>query len=345
MFLNLKRYSNRVRFINYLVIPPVIGIIITLISYPSGFNSLETIGYILFYSYSIGIPSCALFFFIEKKLNRKYPWLLNPLKRLLLSLLLEVFLIFLLVVFVNLFFVIFYAEGLNSFSNRLSDAIWWVVGITITGIIVTNAYFFFKNWRQSAVNEEKLKREKLAAEYQGLKSQVNPHFLFNSLTALTNLVYEDQDKAANYIREIADVYRYILEKDDQEVVLLSEEIRLIKSLVNLHHYRHGNNLQVSINLIPSDEQYIVTMSLQMLLENALKHNIISDNMPLAVVITMENNYIVIVNNLQEKDVVKDSNSIGLTNIKNRYAHLTDQKVIVEKNNEYFRVKIPILYKT
>jgi len=340
-----KRYSKTTLVLRYLIIPPVIGLIITLISFPSGFKSIEALSYVLLYSFCIGIPSIALFDLTEHKLDQVFPWLKFPLKRLFLSVFIQVGIILLIFILVNLIFVLLYQEGLHSLAQKTTDGIGWAVGLTFLGILLANTFYFFKNWRQSAVNEERIKHEKLAVEYEALKNQVNPHFLFNSLTALNNLIYEDQEEAVAFTDKISEVYRYILEKRDEEVTPLNDEIELLKSMTELYQYRHGEHLKITINISSDNRKYILTMALQMLLENALKHNTFSGERPLRVAFAENNGKIVVWNNRQPKSHVPHSNGVGLNNILARYRYLTNKEVTIDENPDYFKVEIPILYKS
>jgi sensor histidine kinase YesM len=331
--------------LRYLLAPPFIGFTITLVSYPQGFKSLGTILYVLLYSYSIGIPSIALISISVKKLDRHYPWLKNPFKKLLLTILMEVLIVLFILLVVQIVFLLVSKNSIDHLLQQLSVGFIWAVSITILGIVVANGILFFKNWRQSALNEEILKREKLAIEYEALRNQVNPHFLFNSLTALTTLVHEDADKAETFIRRFSDVYRYVLENRNQEVVSLENELHLIGNMAYLYHYRHGDNLKIELDLDPSGDKKILPMALQMLLENALKHNVISEEKPLHVRIFEEGGDVVVRNNLQLKNSVADSNHVGLGNIRLRYSYLSDKPVSIEKTDHYFQVRIPILKQT
>jgi uncharacterized membrane protein (DUF485 family) len=328
--------------LRYLLAPPVIGFTITIVSYPEGFRSVGTILYVLLYSYSIGIPSIALISIAGKKLDRHYPWLKNPFKKLVLTIVMEVVIVLFILLIVQITFLMINRNDISHLFRQLSTGFFWAVGITIIGIAIGNSYLFFKNWRASALNEEILKREKLAIEYEALRNQVNPHFLFNSLTALTTLVHEDADKAEAFIRRFSDVYRYVLENRNQEVVSLKNEMHLIENMAYLYHYRHGDNLRIELDLHATAEKMILPMALQMLLENALKHNVISGEKPLSVRIFEEGDYVVVWNNLQVKNHVADSNHVGLGNIRLRYSYLSDKAVSIEKTDHYFQVKIPIL---
>jgi len=336
---------SRAVILRYLLAPPIIGLLITIVSYPEGFRSFGTMLYILLYSYSIGLPSIALISLAGKRLNRQFPWLKNPSKRLVLTVVVQVFIVLLVLLVVQISFLLLYGRNLDELFGEFSTGFIWAVSITIIGISIANGILFFKNWRQSALNEEILKREKLGIEYEALRNQVNPHFLFNSLTALTTLVHQDADKAEAFIRKFSDVFRYILENRNLEVISLKEELQLIENMAYLYQYRHGENLNIELELDPSEEKYILPMALQMLLENALKHNVISEASPLKVRIFEERGCIVVWNKLQLKDSVSDSNLVGLDNIRLRYSYLCERKVEIEKKDDYFQVRIPLLEQT
>lgn len=340
-----KKSPNTGLILRYILVPPIIGLFISIVTFFEAFRSFTMIAYVLFYSYCIGLPCIALFEVTEKRIDRRFPWLKNPFKRLVISVLIEVFLVLIILVMVNIIFVIIFRENIDALIKKIADGYLWAISITVIGITLANSANFFKNWRQSAINEEILKREKLAIEYEALRNQVNPHFLFNSLTALTTLVHQDPDKAVAFIRKFSDVYRYVLENRDQDIVSLRSEIYLIKNMAYLYHYRHGDNLQIIFDITPFDEKYIIPMALQMLLENALKHNVISEEKPLIVRISEKDGYIEVWNNLQPKSNISDSNRVGLSNIRLRYSYLSDKEVLVEKTGEYFRVRIPILYQS
>jgi LytS/YehU family sensor histidine kinase len=158
-------------------------------------------------------------------------------------------------------------------------------------------------------------------------------------------VHQDADKAEAFIRKFSDVFRYILENRNLEVISLKEELQLIENMAYLYQYRHGENLNIELELDPSEEKYILPMALQMLLENALKHNVISEASPLKVRIFEERGCIVVWNKLQLKDSVSDSNLVGLDNIRLRYSYLCERKVEIEKKDDYFQVRIPLLEQT
>jgi sensor histidine kinase YesM len=327
----------------HLIIPIIIGLIITLLAYPQGFLSFKIISFVLIYSLAIGIPSMKSFEYIEWKLEQYISWLKRPNLRFFLTALLEIIIGILILIIVNyLIFIVIQKQGIEILYSKTFEGLKYLIIFTITGVILINISHFFKSWKQAAVNEEKLKREKLAIEYEALKNQVNPHFLFNSLTALSSLVYKDQDKAATFIREFSNVFRYVLESREKEVVDLATEKKLLESISYLYLIRHEDSLQININLSDATDKYVIPMALQMLLENAIKHNTIVADKPLIVEIREEEDYIVVRNNLKPKKTEIVSSKIGLENIKSRYKYLSDKEVLVEMSNENFVVKIPVL---
>jgi LytS/YehU family sensor histidine kinase len=198
------------------------------------------------------------------------------------------------------------------------------------------------NWRQTAIDAEKAKRESIKAQYDSLKNQVNPHFLFNSLNALTNLVYQDQDKAAKFIKQLSEVYRYVLESRDKEVVTINEELKSLESYIFLQQIRFGDKLNVQID-IPQRDGRVAPLALQMLFENAIKHNVISEEYPLTIHIYRKEDNLIVENTLKRKHILpEDSSGLGLENIKKRYEFLSDKKVAVEETNLKFKVTLPIL---
>lgn len=215
--------------------------------------------------------------------------------------------------------------------------------IILTGFITLTAHLvaFFNEWRKAELEKEALKREHLASQFETLKSQVNPHFLFNSLNALSTLVYKDQDVAAQFIQQLSKVYRHVLETQSKEIVSLSTELKALEAYIFLIKIRFGENLNVNLE-IPSTNYNIAPLALQMLVENAIKHNIVSKSKHLTIDIYKENQYIVVSNNLQKKKNVTDSSGIGLANIQARYQYIAKKEILIEETTEAFIVKIPLL---
>ena len=240
-----------------------------------------------------------------------------------------------------------YLQSGESFRESLTNIdfgfFFNVLVITTIITLFMHGRGFLNSWRDAFLEAEKLKRAHLASQYESLKNQVNPHFLFNSFNVLSTLVYKDQDLAAKFIKQLSDVYRYVLESKDKEVVPLSEELEALNSYIFLAKMRYGDNFEVEIELDNSEGIVIAPLSLQMLVENAIKHNIISKAQPLKIKISIEEEaYILVENNLQEKNNVIASVGIGLPNIIERYQYIAEKEVKIEKTENTFKVFIPII---
>ncbi|GCC53011.1 hypothetical protein SanaruYs_32520 [Chryseotalea sanaruensis] len=201
---------------------------------------------------------------------------------------------------------------------------------------------FLLQWRKSAVDAERYQKESMTATYESLKSQVNPHFLFNSLNALTNLVYEDQDKAAKFIKQLSEVYRYVLDTRDKELVPIADELRFLESYTYLQRIRFGDKLKIE-NTLDATQSLVAPLALQMLVENAVKHNEISQDKPLTIRLYRDGNFLIVENTLQRKlNSGEASSGMGLDNITKRYQFLDSRQVQVVEDDQHFVVKIPII---
>lgn len=229
-----------------------------------------------------------------------------------------------------------------SFGSSFWPTIINTVIVTIIISLFLHSRAFLFNWKKLELDAVKLRNENLTSKYESLKSQLDPHFLFNSLNVLTNLVYSDADKSARFIKQLSEVYRYVLEVRNKELVPLEDELKFVESYLFLQQIRFGDKLKVENNLT-GVEGLIPPLALQILVENAIKHNVISEDDPLTIKMFRQDNHIVVENNLQKKTVVTDrSTGIGLDNITKRYEFLSNQKVFMEETAEKFIVKLPLL---
>lgn len=198
-------------------------------------------------------------------------------------------------------------------------------------------------WKEASINAEKLKKESMAAQFETLKNQVNPHFLFNSLNFLTELLYQDQDQAAEFIKELSMVYRYVLENKEKEVVCLDSEVEILNSFTYLLKIRFHNNIIIDNKLPKKSEILIAPLTLQLLVENAIKHNIASSENPLVINLFVEKKFVIVTNKIQRKNsFFVSSFEIGLKNIQKRYEFLTNVTVEVIDSGNDFIVKVPVL---
>ncbi len=230
------------------------------------------------------------------------------------------------------------SDGKNIIKS-LSSFIFMVLIISLY-----EAAYLFIELQESQLEKEQLMKENISSQLESLKNQVNPHFLFNSLNTLANIIPEDQEKSIRFVSKLGKVYRYILEIKDKKLVTLAEELKFLKAYTFLINERFGENINITIQ-VPEEamDKYVVTLCLQITFENAIKHNIITKKQPLTIEVFMdESENLVIRNNLQKKSIMEISPGMGLLNIKKRYDFFTHKKVHVEESTEYFTVVLPLL---
>ena len=213
-------------------------------------------------------------------------------------------------------------------------------------LIISGIYegiYLSEQWKASILEKEQLKRENIASQLEGLRSQVNPHFLFNSLNTLAYMIPEDADQSVKFVQKLSKVYRYILEIRDKQLISIAEEINFLHSYVFLLRERFGENLCVTIEVPEYIYQAkILPLSMQLLFENAIKHNVISQSKPLHIRVYLENGKLIVSNNFQPKRQTGTSTKVGLQNIKNRYAFFTSKEVEILAGENEFSVHLPIL---
>jgi LytS/YehU family sensor histidine kinase len=228
------------------------------------------------------------------------------------------------------------------FNKDIGDGAIISVVISIAISVFMHGWEFLLSWRKAQILAEQYQKESLSAKYDSLRNQVNPHFLFNSLNALSNLIYEDEEKAEVFITQLSDVYGYVIQTQEKETIPLEEELRFLQSYIYLQQIRFGDKLLVNMKLDGLKTE-VAPLALQMLIENAIKHNIISVDDPLTITISRDGSFLVVENNLQKKNSYgEDSAGVGLENIYRRYEILSSVPVQVEETTSYFRVKLPLL---
>ena len=214
---------------------------------------------------------------------------------------------------------------------------------TIMIIAIYESIFFMNQLRHSIEETEQLKRESLKAQLNALKTQVNPHFLFNNLNTLSAIIPENPKQAVDFVQQLSKVYRHILEVQDEQSIPLKDELDVMKAYAFLLQTRFGSNLDITIDVHEEKlKKRIVPLSLQILMENAIKHNIVSAEKPLTVNVFAENGRLVVSNNLQKKNQVNESTGIGLDNIRNRCRLLGNGEVVVTESGTNFTVSIPLI---
>ncbi len=275
--------------------------------------------------------------------NLYVSWFKTPLKRLFIGLGLMILYSSTAVTGLTLFFfsVVFKQEINEEFFSQIRESV--IYSIIISTIIMSffTARGFLLAWRQAAINIEKIKRDHISSQYEALKNQVNPHFLFNSLNALSSLVHDHPDRAIEFINRLSDVYRYVLDSKDKEVVPVKEELDFVRAYSFLLKARFEDNLEIEFD-VSDKEGYVPPMSVQMLLENVVKHNEISNDHPMRISVKEKDSYIFVNNRLQLKKEHSEMSGIGLDNITSRYSVLSDRSVQINQTDQEFIVGLPVL---
>ena len=205
--------------------------------------------------------------------------------------------------------------------------------------------YFYKALQEKKVKEQKIIAGTASAKYDALKNQLDPHFLFNSLNVLASLIDENPDQAQRFTTSLSKVYRYVLEQKDKELVSLEEELKFANVYMKLLKMRFENSIFFEMpESLQNEEAKIVPLSLQLLLENTIKHNIVSEKRPLKIRIYETDSHLVVENNLQKKEVLGSRKGVGLQNIVNRYDVVTSRKLEIQETEDIFRVKLPLLTK-
>lgn len=275
-------------------------------------------------------------------LNRAITWDRHPLSRLLLETFTGIFIGITVVIFFRLLIELMLGTGFILLADELIIALVTIL-LTIFLNLIGFAFMLLNNWRISVVQLERSRKESAEFQFEMLKSQINPHFLFNSLNTLSSLIYEDKEKASDFIRKLSDVYRRVLDTRSKYLVTVQEELEFIDSYIYLLKIRFDQKLILNIDIQKEYlERLIAPMTLQLLIENAVKHNIISEKRPLTINIFVEDGSLAVVNNLQRKIAEEKGSALGLKNIMSRYALVTDLKVSFTENDHEFKVMVPLI---
>jgi len=296
------------------------------------------------FSVAIGYPAWKGMFYITIFLERKLPWLKHPIKRMVYQVL-TLFIFFVLVIFSGLSIWIMVSEDLSfaTAAGEMIPSLKVAIIFMFLSLLAGNAVLFFQNWKKSAIQQEELKRAHLALQYQSLKDQVRPHFLFNSLSSLATLINTDADKATRFVHKLADVYRYVLEQRENELVPLKKELKFLEDYIYLQKIRFGDSLQVEYSLDLDQSRMVIPLSLQMLVENAIKHNEVSGENPLRIeILSTEQGHVIIRNKLRKIELTEKSPGMGLENLRKQVAFFSDESLLVQEEAESFIVRIPTI---
>jgi hypothetical protein len=312
--------------------------------------SFKGIGYAFLtsalYSYGVGFGNG----FLNDYLNTKWDWITQTNKRVTAGIICTLLYIIPVVVGIN-YFVFVVIQEIDSALFFQSKMIWVNAFYILFSLAIATFYHargFMINWKAS-VGKESTKQEFVAktetAKFESLKNQIDPHFLFNSLNVLTSLIGENPKQAERFTTKLSKVYRYVLEQRNKELIPLSEELVFARTYMELLQMRFEEGIEFEIPLeVSNDELKIVPLSLQLLLENAVKHNVVSSKKPLKLRIFEDNGALIIENNTNPKEAIGKSTKVGLQNITDRYRLLTKRNVDITNDNKSFKVSLPLLTK-
>ena len=298
------------------------------------------------YSFTLGLGNGI----INEYLNSKWDWVKETNKRVWVGM-------FTTIVYTGVaVLIIHYVQYIMIFGHKIENfftgSLVWVHLFAFIFSLGVAAFFhakgFMDKWK-SAMTQESTKQEIVAktetAKFESLKNQLDPHFLFNSLNVLTSLIGENPAQAEKFTTKLSKVYRYVLEQRNKDLVPIEEELKFAKTYMELLGMRFEDAVQFNIpDSISNNELKIVPLSLQLLLENAVKHNVVSTSKPLTINIYEEGTYLIIENNVNPKEAIGKSTKVGLQNIADRYGLITQKGVKIENNNKTFKVSLPLLYK-
>ncbi|HAP96261.1 2TM domain-containing protein [Epilithonimonas hominis] len=315
------------------------------------FNDDKTFTNLLLYILNSFIYSFVLTFgngFVNDFLNKRYSWTEQTRIRTILGVIATVITNIVLIFICN-YLVFVVINGMSQeyfFSDKMNFTNWFILNIAFLISAILHAKGFMeelKNNTKKEVVEQKLIAKSANAQFESLKNQLDPHFLFNSLNVLTALIDENPEQAQKFTTSMSKIYRYVLEQKDKEMVKVEDEIEFAKIYCNLLKTRFEDSVDFTFDINNDDlQKFVVPLSLQLLLENCIKHNFATSSKPLNIRIFTEGKFLCIENNLQVREQLKESAGIGLANIVQRYALLTNDNVFIEKTEQTFKVKIPIL---
>lgn len=282
------------------------------------------------------------FLWFDHFLNKRLPWFYFPRKRLLIQ---SVFLVTWSLMTVGGYFTVWYV--VNDFSLLYPPLSVFAVIASVVLLVLMLAISIsirsFEEWRTALINAERLKQEKLKADYKVLQNQTNPHFLFNCFNVLISEIKQDPAKAEIFTRKLSKVYRYVLQSKNYDLITLRQEIEFIRSFIYLHQIRTGDALKVIIEISDaSARRSLPPLTLQILVENAIKHTVMNEENPLYMSITTPSPGVLVVKNNLNPQRFIDSTQTGLSNIKARYEILHVEGLKIEKSDTAFTVTVPLL---
>ncbi|WP_179336552.1 histidine kinase [Winogradskyella ludwigii] len=334
-----------------IIITFIIGTVVFVIGHLffDGFNFksvndfLIDFGFYQLYAFVLGYSNMEFFYYMEKRTWKNGETIKRIVIGIVVATIITLIGIFVLRTFTALvLYHIDFESFLNNESwNGYSFGLW----ITLSIITVFHIIYFYNRYQKNKIKEQKVIAGTASAKFDALKNQLDPHFLFNSLNVLTSLIEENPKNAQKFTTSLSKVYRYVLEQKSKELVTVDEELNFARTYMSLLKMRFEDSIIFEIpDKASNPESKVVPLSLQLLLENAVKHNMVTSSKPLHIKIYQKQGMLIVENNLQLKQIVKKSTGVGLENIKQRYKLLSNKTVSINQSTSSFSVAIPMLTK-
>jgi sensor histidine kinase YesM len=294
------------------------------------------------FSIGIGYPSMKVMMFTATWLERKFPWLEMPVKRLIYQVL-TLTLVSAVIIFIGFTVWLRFIQdiALSEILPIILPSLKVVYVFLFLSLLAGNAVLFFTNWKKATLQQEELKRAHLLLQYQSLRDQIRPHFLFNCLSSLAALIETDTARASQFVHRLSDVYRYLLEVREAELVPVKNEVKFLRDYVFLEQIRHGERLRVKLEIASDPGRLVIPLSLQMLVENAIKHNEISEEYPLEIVLSsVGDSRLLVSNTLRRKNLAERTTGTGLDNLRKQIAFFSGDPLEIKEEEGKFQVLIP-----
>ncbi len=300
-------------------------------------------GFYQLYAFVLGYSNMAFFDYMERRDWKKGQTIKRVLIGIFGSTVITLTALFFLRTFIS---VLLYDVPFDKFiRNETWQGYSFGIWITLTIVSIFHVIFFYNRYQKNKIKEQKVIAGAASARFDALKNQLDPHFLFNSLNVLTSLIEENPKNAQKFTTSLSKVYRYVLEQKNKDLITVDEELDFARTYMSLLKMRFEDSIIFEIpDKAQNPESKVVPLSLQLLLENAVKHNMVTSSKPLRIKIYEKEGMLIVENNLQPKQIVKKSSGVGLENIKQRYQLLSNKKVSINQQANRFAVAIPMLTK-
>ncbi len=342
--MTMFNYSSKERLIGAILIPPMAFALNCMIFGSAFFHGWQRFLWTMLITMAMVLVLYTLCSMITVVLSNHFPLYSQTFKRI--GIAIVCYVIITIIGITILFFGYDYIRVMGL-SVKMTHYPWMVV-VGITGNLLSTSFnegaSFYEKWRKLVDEADQLKKENLQSQLEGLKGQVNPHFLFNSLNSLSSLISDEPEKAEKFLDELSKVYRYLLRTNEDGLTSLDREMQFIYSYFHLLKTRYGDGLEMEVRI---NERYLVYMlpplTLQILVENAVKHNMILKDQPLKILImTTNSGKLLVSNNLQRKERMVSSNRVGLINIVNKYRLMKQEEITVRDDGKEFAVAVPLI---